>query len=118
MPLPEPGGDEVLVRVEAAGICRRDLHYRRGSSFAGPLPLTLGHETAGIAEEPVPIDTYRDLVGRETSIVGVSDHTRAEVEYALALEAGAINRVLDGLVEFGAGVRSVVVPGSAPPSRR
>ena len=83
---------------------------------------------AGIGERPVPVNTYRDVVGREATIVGVSDHTRAEVEYALALaargalvfddvitkklplEAAAVNDALDSLAGFGPGVRSVVVP--------
>lgn len=44
---PQPGPDEVVVAVAAAGICRSDLHYRSGFPVAGPLPLTLGHEVAG-----------------------------------------------------------------------
>jgi propanol-preferring alcohol dehydrogenase len=43
----EPGAGEVRVRVEAAGICHSDVHYRSGFPVAGPLPLTLGHEVAG-----------------------------------------------------------------------
>src|ERR1041385_3925120 len=41
---------DVLVRVKAAGICHSDAHYRAGISYAGPLPLTLGHEVSGIVE--------------------------------------------------------------------
>ena len=48
--VPEPGPGEVLVRVHAAGICHSDAHYRAGVSPAGPLPLALGHEVAGVAE--------------------------------------------------------------------
>lgn len=48
---PEPGPDEVLVRVQAAGICHSDAHYRAGTSTANPLPMTLGHEIAGVVEE-------------------------------------------------------------------
>ena len=48
VPTPEPGPGEVLVQVEAAGICRSDVHYRAGFPRAGPLPLILGHEIAGI----------------------------------------------------------------------
>jgi D-arabinose 1-dehydrogenase-like Zn-dependent alcohol dehydrogenase len=51
VPAPEIGPDEVLVRVLAAGICHSDAHYRAGVSKAGPLPMTLGHEIAGVAEE-------------------------------------------------------------------
>ena len=48
---PRCGPHDVLVRVMAAGICHSDAHYRAGSAPAGPLPLTLGHEVAGVLEE-------------------------------------------------------------------
>ncbi len=50
--LPDPGigDDDVLVRVKAAGICHSDVHYRAGKSKVEPLPLTLGHEVAGVIE--------------------------------------------------------------------
>ncbi|MGK3106059.1 NAD(P)-dependent alcohol dehydrogenase [Streptomyces sp. WAC05858] len=46
---PVPHGTEVLVRVEAAGLCRSDLHVIDGAPGALPyrLPFTLGHEVAG-----------------------------------------------------------------------
>src|ERR1043166_2987199 len=44
------GADDVLVRIKAAGICHSDAHYRAGTSSVNPLPLTLGHEVAGIVE--------------------------------------------------------------------
>ena len=50
VPLPAPGPGEALIRVRAAGICHSDAHYRAGTSPAGPLPLTLGHEIAGVVE--------------------------------------------------------------------
>ncbi len=48
--MPTPGDDDVLVRVKAAGICHTDVHYRAGKSKVDPLPLTLGHEVAGVIE--------------------------------------------------------------------
>ena len=48
VPLPRTGDDDVLVRVKAAGICHSDAHYRAGISRVHPLPLTLGHEVAGV----------------------------------------------------------------------
>jgi 2-desacetyl-2-hydroxyethyl bacteriochlorophyllide A dehydrogenase len=45
------GPREVRVAVHAAGICHSDAHYRAGRSPAHPLPLTLGHEVAGIIIE-------------------------------------------------------------------
>src|SRR5262245_35769345 len=50
VPLPEPGPLEVRVRVKAAGICHSDAHYRAGRSPVCPLPLTLGHEVAGVVD--------------------------------------------------------------------
>ena len=50
LPVPVPGPRDVLVRVKAAGICHSDAHYRAGTSSVASLPLTLGHEVAGIVE--------------------------------------------------------------------
>jgi D-arabinose 1-dehydrogenase-like Zn-dependent alcohol dehydrogenase len=47
---PSPGRRDVLVRVKAAGICHSDAHYRAGVSAVEPLPMTLGHEVAGVVE--------------------------------------------------------------------
>src|SRR6185369_13816989 len=51
VPVPSVGARDVLVRVKAAGICHSDVHYRAGRSRVHPLPLTLGHEVAGLVEE-------------------------------------------------------------------
>ncbi len=51
VPIPSPGASDVLVRVKAAGICHSDAHYRAGTSRVHPLPMTLGHEVAGIVEQ-------------------------------------------------------------------
>jgi D-arabinose 1-dehydrogenase-like Zn-dependent alcohol dehydrogenase len=56
---PVPQGEEVLVRIEASGVCHSDVHIRAGyfdlgggrqarlSDAGAPLPLTMGHEIAG-----------------------------------------------------------------------
>jgi len=59
-PDPEPQGEEVLLRVEAAGVCHSDLHIWEGGYDLGhgrkplslkergvSLPRTMGHETVG-----------------------------------------------------------------------
>src|SRR6266404_6371674 len=51
VPIPQVGPADVLVRVKAAGICHSDAHYRAGRSRVHPLPLTLGHEVAGVIEQ-------------------------------------------------------------------
>jgi 2-desacetyl-2-hydroxyethyl bacteriochlorophyllide A dehydrogenase len=50
IPVPHVGPDDVLVRIRAAGICHSDAHYRAGKSPVRPLPMTLGHEIAGVVE--------------------------------------------------------------------
>jgi threonine dehydrogenase-like Zn-dependent dehydrogenase len=44
---PVPQDDEVLVRVEAVGICGSDMHAYHGFDSRRPAPLILGHEAAG-----------------------------------------------------------------------
>ena len=51
VPRPEVGERDVMVEVKAAGICHSDAHYRAGNSPVGPLPITPGHEVAGIVVE-------------------------------------------------------------------
>lgn len=46
-PDPLPGNDEVLVRVDAVGICGSDMHAYHGHDSRRPPPLVLGHEAAG-----------------------------------------------------------------------
>ena len=47
VPVPEPGPLEVLVRVEACGICLSDVHLLDGSIPAVTKPVTPGHEASG-----------------------------------------------------------------------
>jgi threonine dehydrogenase-like Zn-dependent dehydrogenase len=46
---PEPlfGKDEVVVRVDAVGICGSDMHAYHGHDSRRPPPFVLGHEAAG-----------------------------------------------------------------------
>jgi 2-desacetyl-2-hydroxyethyl bacteriochlorophyllide A dehydrogenase len=63
IPIPALGQKDILVRVKAAGICHSDAHYRAGKSPVYPLPMTLGHEVAGVVEE----------IGPEVSLVKLGD---------------------------------------------
>jgi 2-desacetyl-2-hydroxyethyl bacteriochlorophyllide A dehydrogenase len=44
---PTPRTDEVVVKVEAVGICGSDMHAYHGHDSRRPAPLVLGHEAAG-----------------------------------------------------------------------
>ncbi|MBM7414811.1 MULTISPECIES: S-(hydroxymethyl)mycothiol dehydrogenase [Nocardiaceae] len=47
--IPDPGSNDVVVRVQACGVCHTDLHYREGG-INDEFPFLLGHEAAGIVE--------------------------------------------------------------------
>src|SRR5256885_7339597 len=56
-------GNDVLVRIKAAGLCHTDLEVVTGS-LRYPMPIVLGHEAAGIVEE----------IGPEARGIAVGDH--------------------------------------------
>jgi len=47
LPAPQPSPSDVLVRVEACGICGSDVHGYDGSSGRRIPPIVMGHEAAG-----------------------------------------------------------------------
>jgi len=68
--VPEPAGDQVLVRVAGAGVCHSDLHVLDGMLAEYlRLPVTMGHEIAGRVESVGP--EVHDLAGGEAVVVMV-----------------------------------------------
>ncbi len=59
----KPGRREVLVRTVAAGLCHSDLHFIEGA-YPTPMPVVLGHESAGIVE----------MVGEDVTYLKPGDH--------------------------------------------
>jgi propanol-preferring alcohol dehydrogenase len=52
LPVPVAGPGEIVVRIEASGLCHTDIHAARGDWPVKPkLPFTPGHEGVGIVEE-------------------------------------------------------------------
>jgi propanol-preferring alcohol dehydrogenase len=50
-PVPLPAAGEVLVRIEASGLCHTDIHAARGDwPVKPPLPFVPGHEGVGVVE--------------------------------------------------------------------
>lgn len=47
IPDPSPAAGEIVVDIQRAGICHTDAHYRAGTATIN-LPVTLGHEIAGV----------------------------------------------------------------------
>ncbi|MGZ5315983.1 MAG: alcohol dehydrogenase catalytic domain-containing protein [Solirubrobacterales bacterium] len=52
--LAEPRAGEVLVRLEACGVCHTDLYSASGADPSGYAPAVLGHEGAGVVERVGP----------------------------------------------------------------
>jgi L-iditol 2-dehydrogenase len=50
LPAPLPAEDELLIRIQACGICGSDVHGYDGSTGRRLPPLVMGHEAAGIVE--------------------------------------------------------------------
>lgn len=61
--IPDPGPHDVIVAVQACGVCHTDLHYRDGG-INDDFPFLLGHEAAGVV----------DQVGAAVSDVVVGDY--------------------------------------------
>ncbi len=60
LPRPEPGPQQVLVRVQACGVCRTDLHVVDGDLTEPKLPLIPGHEIVGeVAEVGREVERFR-----------------------------------------------------------
>ena len=71
IPIPTIGPEEVLVRVEAAGICGTDLHIWKWDSWSQQrikTPLTLGHEFSGTVA----------AIGERVQHVSIGDYVSAE----------------------------------------
>jgi propanol-preferring alcohol dehydrogenase len=49
--VPAPAEDEILIKVEACGICRTDLHILDGELDRPKLPLVMGHQIVGTVEQ-------------------------------------------------------------------
>jgi len=53
-PVPEPGPDQVLIKMDSVGICGSDVHYWTHGAigdFIVRAPMVLGHEAAGIVSK-------------------------------------------------------------------
>jgi len=69
-PVPEPGPDDVLVRVAAVGVCGSDAHYYREGRIGDHVvtaPIVLGHEASGVVAA-VGAGVSPDRVGQRVSI--------------------------------------------------
>jgi 2-desacetyl-2-hydroxyethyl bacteriochlorophyllide A dehydrogenase len=126
VPVPQPKADEVLIRVEAAGICGSDVHIYEWTSgyefLAKYFPVTLGHEFSGVIAEAgaEAADKFRpgDRVTSETGKICGKCFYCKKGKGVLCENRLQFGRI--GLERNGAMARFVTVPVSSlhriPPS--
>jgi len=51
LPDPEPGPGQLRLTIRACAVCRTDLHLRDAEIPATKLPVVLGHQIVGLAED-------------------------------------------------------------------
>ena len=116
------GGRGVDVALELVGLPLTMQQAVQSLAILGRAALV------GLIREHFEVAPYSELLNKEAEIIGVSDHLASEIPLLLdlvrtgkldlshgiirtvPLEAGAINRVLDGLENFGDDVRVVITP--------
>ena len=75
VPMPQVGDDDILIKIEAVGICGSDVHYAmdgRLGKYETPKGFILGHEAAGVVCE----------VGKNVTDRKVGDRVAIEPGYA------------------------------------
>jgi len=107
-PVPQPGRDEVVVRVHAAGVNGLDWKIRDGALkevFALPLPITLGVELAGVVAavgaDVAHLKVGDRVMGALGALGAYSDH--------VAIAAGKLARSPDALDD----VQAAAIPVAA-----
>lgn len=114
------GGKGADVAVELIGL---PLTMRQAVASLGVLGRA---SLAGISDRPFEVASYTELIGKEASVVGVSDHLASEIPFLIemaasgrlkldhivsqtvGLDADAVNSVLDRLERFSSPVRTVI----------
>src|SRR3954447_9464289 len=104
LPVPEPAGGQVLVRIQTCGLCHTDIHAARGEWPVKPSPPFIpGRETLPIFETVLgALDVHGSIVGTRHDLEEVFElHrrglTRLEYEERRLEDVNlAIEQVLDG----------------------
>ncbi|MHB1088874.1 MAG: NAD(P)-dependent alcohol dehydrogenase [Acidimicrobiales bacterium] len=112
---PVPGPGQVLLKMTAAGLCHSDVFVMsipEDQYFLGSLPLTLGHEGAGVVEElGQGVSSVR--VGQSVAVYGPWGcgvcHQCAQGRENYCLRASELNILAPGLGAPGAMAQYMIV---------
>ncbi len=115
-PVPQPGPGQVLVRIEASGLCHTDIHAARGDWPVKPtVPFVPGHEGVGTIELVGPGVTGR-VVGERVAIAwlghacGSCDHCVSGWETLCEQQQNSGYSVDGAFAEYAVADASYVVP--------
>ena len=107
--MPQPKGDEVLVRVRACGVCRTDLHVIEGELPPRKSPVVPGHQVVGLIEKQGE-NARRFAVGSRVGIAWLRQ-TDGTCEYCRSgAENLCDNPVLTGYSVDGGYAEYIVAP--------
>ena len=70
VPTLEPSGTQVRIRIAGCGVCRTDLHIVDGVQTRVSLPITLGHEVAGVVDALGPDAGHDFPIGQSVVVHG------------------------------------------------
>jgi NADPH:quinone reductase-like Zn-dependent oxidoreductase len=90
VPRPEPGSNQLLARVHAAGVNPADWKFREGMLGRQPLPSAIGNDFSGVVEAVGP-GAGRFRVGQQV-FGSVADDSGSYAEYALASVSGVAEK--------------------------
>src|SRR3954469_13758774 len=69
LPIPDPGTDQVLVRIEASGLCHTDIHAARGEWPVKPTPPFIpGPQVRALVEQLGPGNLHGLSVGDRVAL--------------------------------------------------
>ncbi len=109
VPDPQPGADDVRVRVAGCGVCHTDIGFwRDGVPTRRPLPLTLGHEVSGVVDAAG--GRFAHLVGREVIVPAVIPCGTCDL-CASGRGNACRSQIMPGNDLDGGFAESLVVPG-------
>lgn len=116
LPVPEPGAGQVLVRIEASGLCHTDIHAAHGDWPVKPTPpFVPGHEGVGIIESLGAGVTHR-TVGQRVAIpwlghaCGHCDHCVKGWETLCEEQQNTGYSIDGGFAEYAVADANYVVP--------
>ena len=112
LPVPQIGEDDVLLAVQAVGVCGSDIHQAKGQqSWRVNYPVVLGHEFGGIIAE----------VGQNVCGYRAGDRVVSETAAVIDVDSPFARRGLYNLdpnrLGFGAGVDGAMTQFAKVPER-